>query len=239
MSFARWIAFFTISILATPANAQFAIPGLTAMNIEISGNMQRASARMANDSENAAKGRVVKDESDEMDSNRFLYRASSERRQQNISAFATSMRSSGNPEGATVIETSGTKIFSAIDQALEARGLRSNNVADAYAVWWVASWEAVHGQETGDSTALYQAVKKQAQAAMNATPAIANASDTLKQELADSMLLYAALIESYVDNAAGNPSQKAAVAKAINDGAKTMGLDLTQMTLTEQGFAMR
>ena len=47
------------------------------------------------------------------------------------------------------------------------------------------------------------------------------------------------MIDSHIDAAAGKPTEQAALAKAVNQGAKKMGLDLTTMDLTEQGFVPR
>ena len=50
------------------------------------------------------------------------------------------------------------------------------------------------------------------------------------------LLVQAALIEAYVDNAKSDPALMKKVKAAIAQGAKGMGLDLYKMTLTSDGF---
>lgn len=170
----------------------------------------------------------------------FLYTPSKARTRQNLAAFAAKARSV-DPTGAAQMEQlfANTDIIGEIDKAMRPMGLRADNVADAYAVWWVASWEAVNQKDAGDSASIYGAVKKQVENALGATPQFASASDTLKQEMAESLLIQAAMIDAHRDAAAGDPSQQAALAKAVNQGAKQMELDLTKLDLTENGFVAR
>jgi hypothetical protein len=44
-------------------------------------------------------------------------------------------------------------IIGAIGQAMATIGLKTNNVADAYAVYWVAAWQASRG-DMSDASAL-------------------------------------------------------------------------------------
>lgn len=145
-----------------------------------------------------------------------------------------------NPEGARELESlfASSDIIEQIDEIMRSVGLRSNNVADAYAVWWVAAWEAVNMKDTGSSAEMYHAVRQQAEAALLLTPDIAMASDALKQEFAESLLVQAAMIDAAVDAAAGDTVQQTAVSRQITTGALAMSadFDLTRMTLTERGF---
>ena len=166
----------------------------------------------------------------------LIYKPSQSVRQKNFARFA---EESGAQGGQIKALLQSSNIIDQIDQMMRPMGLRANNVADAYTVWWVAAWEAVNNQDVGSSVAMYGAVKQQAANALLSTPQFASASDASKQEMAESMLIQAALIDAYIDAAAGKPADQAALAKAVNQGAKKMGLDLTKMNLTEQGFIPR
>jgi hypothetical protein len=130
-----------------------------------------------------------------------------------------------------------TDVIDTMSQALTPYGLTTTNVADVYAVYWINAWEASRGIVGHEETrACAQAVKAQAASAMLATSQMAAATDAQKQEFSEALLIQAALISAYMDDAAGNPAQLRAVAAAVTKGAKAMGLDLGTMTLTERGF---
>ncbi len=118
-------------------------------------------------------------------------------------------------------------------------GLRVNNVADAYTVWWIAAWEAVNQTDAGSSSAMYTAVKNQAAQAILKSGKISGMSAATKQEMAESLLVQAFLIQQAQQSARGDANQGTSVARAVNEGAKRTGLDLTKMTLTEDGFVPR
>lgn len=161
----------------------------------------------------------------------LTYQVSQSRRQANQRRFL-----SKNPRGAELAQTD---VIGQLEQAMRPVGLRADNVADAYAIWWVSAWEAVNGKDAPDSPALYAAVKGQASRALLATSQFAGVTDAQKQEMAESMLIQAMMVDAYIQGTAGNPAQQAELAKAVNQGAKAMGLDLTTMNLTEQGFSAR
>lgn len=98
-------------------------------------------------------------------------------------------------------------------------GLRTDDVADAYTVYWTEAWAAAHGVTREDSREQAQAVRRQAAAAILATSEFARATDAQKQEFADALLVQALL-----------------VAAAVRQGAKATGLDLDAMTLTDEGL---
>ena len=172
----------------------------------------------------------------------LVYVPSKAVRKQNLARFVQESRAK-DPQGASKMEQlfQTTDIIEQIGAAMRPVGLRVNNVADAYAVWWISAWEAVNKRDAGSSPAMYQAVKAQAAQSILSTGAFRNASNAVKQEMAESLLVQAALIDASVDAAAGNPAQLTAVARAVNQGAMAMDrdLDLTKMTLTQDGFVKR
>jgi hypothetical protein len=213
------------------------VPGLRAMNIEIAGNMMRNSARQGSeDTKEFAEppkritnvaGSVAK----------LTYKSSTARRTQNLAKFVEKSRGS-DPSGADQMSQllASTDIIGAIGQGIAPFGLRVDNVADAYTVYWTNAWLGSRGRNDTLSKQQISAVRNQAANALLATNEFISATDAEKQEMAEAMLVQAALIEASVDNAKSNPATMTKVKTAIAQGAKAMGLDLYTMTLTPNGF---
>lgn len=125
-----------------------------------------------------------------------------------------------------------------MEKAMQPIGFHVNNVADAYTLWWVASWKISNSSHERVSLAQYTAVKQQASRLISETE-VASASDAQKQELAEELLLQTIMMEYQYDLARGNPANQIEFAKSIASKSKTMGLDLTALDLTEQGFVLR
>ena len=115
-------------------------------------------------------------------------------------------------------------------------GLRTDNVADAYAAYWIEAWEAVHGVTGQTSRGKADAVIKQSANAILATPAFATATPAQKQELAEAMLVQAMLVAAAREQANGDEARLAEIGRAVEKGARATGFDLRAVTLTEEGF---
>lgn len=115
-------------------------------------------------------------------------------------------------------------------------GLRTDNVADAYAAYWIEAWEAVHGVTGQTSREKAGAVKRQSAAAILATPAFATATSAQKQELAEAMLVQAMLVATAREQANGDEAKLVEIGRAAEKGACASGFDLRSVTLTEEGF---
>jgi hypothetical protein len=129
-------------------------------------------------------------------------------------------------------------IIGQIDNIMREDGLRASNVADAYAVWWVSAWRASKGDFSEKNGATYRAVSAQAARALVSNAQFAIANDAQKQEMAEAMLIQAALIDSSAQVYAEDLNMKQQLASAVRQGAKRSGLDLDTMTLTEDGFVI-
>ena len=165
------------------------------------------------------------------------YTASIPRRRSNLTEFVNRLRSA-DPQGAAALEKllASRDLVAEVGQGITHYGLRADNVADAYAVWWTQSWQAAHGDTSDPSRAAMQAVKAQAVRGIGSTPVFTNATDAMKQEFAETLLLQAALTSSYVDTYKNDPAMMRKMGEAVRKGAKASGLDLDSMTLTENGF---
>ena len=164
------------------------------------------------------------------------YTLSTARRQANYSRFVEATRRA-DPAGAKdLAATLASDPIATMAPELAKIGLRTNDVADAYAVYWVEAWEAVHGQNGHSSRETAQVVRAQVAAAMMTTLQLAHASDAQKQELADALLVQALLIGAAREQAGSDPLKLRQIATSVRQGAKATGLDLEAMRLTRQGF---
>jgi hypothetical protein len=166
------------------------------------------------------------------------YTSSAARTRTNLAKFVEKTRAT-DPAGADKMSElfASTDIIGMIDQKMQQTyGMRANNVADAYAVWWVSSWMGAKGRSDDATPGQMAMVKRQASNALAATPEFASATDAGKQELAEALLVQAALIGDTIDTYAADPAMLARARAAIAKGASGMGLDLSKMTLTDQGF---
>jgi hypothetical protein len=158
-------------------------------------------------------------------------------RQRNLAQFVARTREQ-SPENANQMAAlfASTDVFALFSQVLAPKGLRVDNVADAYTVYWITAWEASRGTIGDTSRAQAQAVTAQVTAALLETPQLINATSAQKQELAEALLVQTALISASMEAATGDPAQLERIAGAVRQGARRMGLDLDALTLTPKGF---
>jgi hypothetical protein len=165
------------------------------------------------------------------------YTPSLERRRTNLARFVTKLRA-GDPKGAAELEQeiASTDIIEAIGAGLVRYGLRVDDVADAYAVWWVAAWQGRAGDTSDPSREQLSAVRAQAARAVSTTPTYASANEATRQELAESLLIQAALIGNATEQIKTNPASKPQLRHAMDQAGRSMGLDFASMRLTATGF---
>lgn len=167
------------------------------------------------------------------------YLPSKTRRSANLAAFVQKTRAV-DPAGAADLQ----KLFAQgdfierIGALVAPHGLHIDNVADAYALWWLTAWEAAHGNNDTPDPATVAAVRRQAASAVETTGDIAGASDAKKQELAEALWVRSALIDASVEQAKRDPARLRAVGDAVRKGARGMGLDLDRLDLTPVGFVL-
>lgn len=173
----------------------------------------------------------------QLDAKQLTFRSSPTVRQRNYVRFVEQSRRV-DPRGAvSLAKALQSDPLAQVTSELARAGLRINNVADAYAAYWTESWEAAHRRPVSTSSAeQIEAVKQQAAEAILATPEMARASDADKQQFAEALWLQTLGLSAAREQAQGNPQQLQAIAGAARKGARSMGLDLDAMTLTEQGF---
>jgi hypothetical protein len=168
----------------------------------------------------------------------LLFTPSLATRQRNMASFISKSRAQSAEGGAELEQLlTSTDIFGVLGNAMRPYGLRIDNVADAYAVYWIAAWEASRGITTSTETRTrMQSVKQQAANSLLTTREFVNATPAQKQEMAEAMLIQAYMIAGFINGAKSNPQLMRQLSASVSQGAKAMGLDLSTMTLTEQGF---
>jgi hypothetical protein len=158
-------------------------------------------------------------------------------RKQHYAQFVEKTRRA-NPSGAAELEAmlASTDVIAAMSDGLRPFGLRIDSLADAYAVYWVNAWLASKGRPDSATRAQAQAVRKQAMLALVTARPLASATDAMKQELAETLLVQAALLDAAVQQAKSDPALMSQVMDAARKGALSIGFDVSTVTLTPQGF---
>ncbi|MYM00084.1 hypothetical protein GR702_20200 [Novosphingobium sp. FGD1] len=168
----------------------------------------------------------------------LTYRPSAAVRRQNFAHFVRASREV-DPTGAASLERFlGTNdVMGLADQWMKPYGMATNNVADAVSVYLTSAWLATRGSAEDPEPALMRGVRDQIAAAVGATPAIAEASDAQKQELAEAMIVQAILVSQYVEAAQGDPALMRQVQDAAATGAKaSFDIDLRTLDLSPRGL---
>ncbi|MEM8714459.1 MAG: DUF6683 family protein [Cyanobacteria bacterium P01_G01_bin.4] len=131
-------------------------------------------------------------------------------------------------------------IMADIARAMQSRyGLDPQNVAHAYTVWWITSWQAVNRRTDEPNQATILAVSRQVSAALLNTPDFLNTSDAERQEYAEALLMQTLVIGEIALAAEGDPGLQDQLAARAEQAARNNGLAVTQMQLTPNGFVLR
>jgi len=171
---------------------------------------------------------------------KLRYVPSLARRKVNIERFAANIgRDDPGTAAAFRNHFASTDFFGKLNRALSPLGYSVDNVGDALASWWMGSWLLANQDFSTVSPAKIQAVKLQAAEMVLTTPAFASADDATKQEMAEALWIFVAANEDFIKQAERDPRLAGQVALAARQGALKMGIDLTAMTLTDEGFVMR
>ncbi|MFV0644058.1 MAG: DUF6683 family protein [Sphingomonadaceae bacterium] len=121
-------------------------------------------------------------------------------------------------------------------QIMRSHGLDPHNMADAYALWWINVWSAANAYYDTPPSTTINAVKQQARSAFLAVPEFGTMSDTQKQEFTEVHIIQGVILDAAMQNARGDATKEKLVAKNARNIAKSSGLNLAGMTLTQRGF---
>lgn len=229
--FALWLSVFGLSA-AAHAGA-FSMGGLTA-TLSTDHVTQSEASRAANGQVRGDPAFAAPDVS-RLD---FTYRYSRNRTQQNLQTFLERTRDPAARADLERILEVQPRLIEDVRDAIRGYGLEPNNVADAYALWWINSWAVANKNGDDPDLGTIAVVKLQARSALAASPSFANTNDAQRQEFAEALLLHSAMLASAFDQSANNPAALDQLATAARQGALATGLDLTGMQLTRNGFVI-
>jgi hypothetical protein len=169
---------------------------------------------------------------------RPTYVPSPARRRANLARFVEKIRPADPIVAARMTDYfASTDVIEVIGRQMQqSYGMRPDNLADAFAVWWTSAWMGSQGRTDDPTRDQMQKVQRQAFVALASTPEFAAASDSVTQELAESLLVQAALIGDTIKEYQSDPVMLERSRQSVIQGAQTMGLDLRKMTLTDAGF---
>ncbi|MDY7098013.1 MAG: DUF6683 family protein [Pseudomonadota bacterium] len=167
------------------------------------------------------------------------YRYSKARTKQNLDTFAARSPTAQARAGFEQMIAAQPTIIDDIRQGIAPYGLDSHDVADAYAMWWINSWLVYEKRDDDPDRGTVAMVKQQVRNAFAATPDFAKTNDAQRQEYAEALMIQALMLSAGMDQLKSQPKMLEQLSKAALQGAKASGLDLTLMTLTQNGFVPR
>ncbi len=224
--------------LSSGTKAQWAALNAIKLDVQWSGIRAQVQTQVQGNQErgviNSTKPKNV---SEQIVSTKLAYKPSITNRRANLKRFVEKTRQI-NPKGAVQMEQlfASKDVIGQINQGMATIGLKRNNVADAYAFYWVSAWLGARGRNENLPKPQMIAVRNQAASALLKVPEFTAATDAQKQELTEAMLIQAALIDVSIEAAKSDPALLAQTQTVIAQGAAGFGLDLYSMTLTSQGF---
>jgi hypothetical protein len=158
-------------------------------------------------------------------------------RKRNLAQMVSRLREV-DPTGAADLERTFARrdVIGEVGKLMRPEGLDPDNVADAMAMYLIAAYYGVRGS-VDSKPSDYKAVSAQLARAISAAPEFSGASDASKQEIAESMIVQAVLVEQAVQAAQKQPSAMPAVKGAIARGARAaFGFDVAKMQLGPNGL---
>ncbi len=155
----------------------------------------------------------------------------------NLQAFADEQRRANPATGAELDKLFASQdVLGLIGQEMQRYGLSQNNVADAFAVHWIGLWQVANQDYSDTTIASVQAVSKQARLAFSTTPDFIGISDEIKQQMAESYMVYAGILGASAEASKSDPQKQAAFVRSAKQTALHYGVDLNAIALTEKGF---
>lgn len=219
-----------------PASAQGVFNmGMLTNTLSQGGSTQSESARANTSSVFRSMARVPR--SATVNRAAITYRPSTAVRQRNMQGFVARLRRVDPKSAADLQQTFARRdVVAEVGGVMRPVGLNPNNVADAMAMYLVAAYYGVRGS-VDSKPSDYKVVSAQLARAISTTPGFAGASDALKQEIAESMLVQAVLVDQAVQAAQKQPSAMPSIKAAIAKGSRAaFGFDVSKMQLGPNGL---
>jgi hypothetical protein len=161
--------------------------------------------------------------------------------EQSKSIFFSQMRKL-DPAGAALMQAryADRDLFQALDQSVTGYGLRTDNIADAFAFWMIHLWMGSNGVSEDPPIAHIKAVRNQLVLSMQKSPMYAEFDQETKQLFAERLILNAAALKASTQDPRLKTAQdKAALQSTIAKVGTQLGLDLRTVRITNNGFEPR
>lgn len=160
--------------------------------------------------------------------------------QKNLRQFVDRTREADAKAGADLEKSlRGGKLLKDARAAFAQFGLDGNNVADAVAGYLVTAWYTSRGRGDDPSKAELRSVSNQIASAMAASPEFAEATNDMKQELAEAMMIHTIYAGAAIEQVKNDPDMLESVSNSIAKGAKsTFGFDVRNLGLDENGLSL-
>lgn len=168
------------------------------------------------------------------------YRASLDVRKQNIKVFLDGLRGL-NPDVAGEFE----KVFAQVDvideigKAIAPYGMKTDNMADAYTVYFLNAWMVANGRTDQNTPEQIASVQKMAANALGSTPDMLKLDDAKKQQFSEGLMIQGFLFDAMLQATASDPVALAKVKADTKAGAKEMGIDVDLFELTSAGLVRK
>jgi hypothetical protein len=161
------------------------------------------------------------------------------RRQTNINLFVDNIAQSNAGAGNLLRQAFQQEdFFGAVETRIAPTyGLVMNNVADGAALWLAAAWFVANDDDRDLTRAQYQGLKAQIASSYLQNARLVSLDSGSRQDMSDNLLLMAVWIDLSAKAYKTNASVKTMYRRSIIDMARRdMGIDLTMLVLTDNGF---
>lgn len=123
--------------------------------------------------------------------------------------------------------------------AASGRGVYPDNIADCMGVYLVYAWRVVHNDDGELRPSLIGDVASQMKKKLAGNTAIAALPNDEKQVAAETLLVSGIMLEARRNMTKADPTKRAALRQEALAQAKSLGFDLTQYALTDDGLVPR
>ncbi len=168
------------------------------------------------------------------------YKPSLQVRKANIATFINGLKEI-SPEVAGQFETvfAQVDIIDEIGKAVAPFGLKTDNMADAYTIYFLNAWMAANGRTDQNTPEQVAGVQQMAANALSSSPELLKLEDAKKQQFSEGLMIQGFLFDAMLQGTASDPVALAKVKADTKAGAKEMGIDVDLFELTPAGLVRK
>ncbi|WP_425146712.1 DUF6683 family protein [Deinococcus sp.] len=171
----------------------------------------------------------------------LTFKVSPQVRQKTIDTFVAQISQASPESGAEWNKVfKGADVFAEIDKQVKTMfGLSTTNLADTWAVYWSYAWLMTRSSTDDPTRAQAVGLRNQFQPLLLSIPAVATYTDAQKQEMSDTLLLQVVLFGTLAEAWKEDQASRDEFGTGLISGTREMGLDLSAVVLTDQGFSVK